>query len=174
MYEDSAHTDTPEGCGIPYIGDGHRYTLPSDSGCMDRDLLIRLTDEGYDCAQIVVKAFEKELGDSYGAAMRSVSCMSMGLLQGSLCGAVIGALTVIGFRYGSDGPDPSSKGMCMIKREMFFAEYRKLTSGTTCPEILGLDVRKNEDNIRALKENLFMKRCPDLFLGIIGIVEGLI
>ena len=139
---------------------------------MDRELLIKLTDEGYDCAQIVVKAFEEELGDSYGAAMKSVSCMSMGLLQGTLCGAVIGALTVIGFMCGSKGPDPSSKGMCMIKREMFFSEYRRMTSGITCPEILGLDVRNNEDNIRALKENLFMRRCPDLFLGII--VKGLI
>lgn len=141
---------------------------------MDRELLIKLTDEGYDCAQIVVKAFEEELGDSYGAAMKSVSCMSMGLLQGTLCGAVIGALTVIGFMCGSEGPDPSSKGMCMIKREMFFSEYRRMTSGITCPEILGLDVRNNEDNIRALKENLFMRRCPGLFLGIIKIVKGLI
>ena len=52
---------------------------------MDVKTIVKLTDEGYDCAQLVIKAFEKELGDSYEAAMRSVSCMSMGLLQGSLC-----------------------------------------------------------------------------------------
>ncbi len=141
---------------------------------MDRETLARLTDEGYDCAQLVIKAFEEELGDSYPAAMRAVSCMSMGLLQGSLCGAVIGALTVIGFRYGSDVPDISSKGMCMIKREMFFSEFRKRTDGVTCPEILGLDVRKNEDNIRALKENLYTERCPNMFMDIIEIVRKII
>lgn len=136
--------------------------------------MVRLTDEGYDCAQLVIKAFEKELGDSYPAAMKSVSCMSMGLLQGSLCGAVIGALTVIGFKYGSETPDISSKGICMIKREMFFAEFRKKVYGSTCPEILGLDVRKNEDNIRAIKENLYTERCPQMFIDIIEIVKGII
>ena len=141
---------------------------------MDVKTIVKLTDEGYDCAQLVIKAFEKELGDSYEAAMRSVSCMSMGLLQGSLCGAVIGALTVIGFKYGSDVPDISSKGMCMIKREMFFAEFRKIANGTTCPEILGLDVRKNEDNIRAIKENLFTDKCPNMFVEIVKIVKHII
>lgn len=136
--------------------------------------MVKLTDEGYDCAQLVIKAFEKELGDSYPAAMKSVSCMSMGLLQGSLCGAVIGALTVIGFKYGSETPDISSKGICMIKREMFFAEFRKKVNGSTCPEILGLDVRKNEDNIRAIKENLYTERCPQMFIDIIEIVKGII
>ena len=141
---------------------------------MDMETLVRLTDEGYDCAQLVIKAFEEELGDSYPAAMKAVSCMSMGLLQGSLCGAVIGALTVIGFKFGSDVPDFSSKGICMIKREMFFMEYRKRVNGLTCPEILGLDVRKNEDNIRALKENMYTEKCPKMFLDIIEIVKGII
>lgn len=141
---------------------------------MDRETLVRLTDEGYDCAQLVIKAFEKELGESYPAAMKSVSCMSMGLLQGTLCGAVIGALTVIGFKYGSEVPDISSKGMCMIMRERFFMEFRKTVNGSTCPEILGLDVRINEDNIRALKENVYTERCPDMFLEIIRIVKEVI
>lgn len=147
-----------------------RLTFPS----MDVETLVKLTDEGYDCAQIIIKAFENELGEDYPAAMKAVSCMSMGLLQGSLCGAVIGALTVIGYKYGTSVPDISARGMCMIKREMFFLEYRKLTDGLTCPEILGLDVRKNEDNIRAIKENLFTDKCPRLFLGIIEIVKGII
>ena len=141
---------------------------------MDVETVIKLTDEGYDCAQLVIKAFEDELGDYFDAAMKSVSCMSMGLLQGSLCGAVIGALTVIGFKYGSESPNISSKGICMIKREMFFSEYRKITNGTTCPEILGLDVRKNEDNIRAIKENLFTDKCPRMFIDIIDIVKRII
>lgn len=141
---------------------------------MDLETLVRLTNEGYDCAQIVIKAFEEELGNDYPAAMRSVSCMSMGLLQGSICGGVIGALTVIGFKFGSDTPDISARGMCMIKREMFFTEFKRRTNCLTCTEILGLDVRKNEDNIRAIKENLFNDKCPRLFLDIIEIVKGII
>ena len=47
---------------------------------MDRNELLALTNQGYDCAQCVIKAFEKELGDELGEAIRLVSCMSMGLL----------------------------------------------------------------------------------------------
>ena len=156
------------------VSDHLLYPLIGPSSSMDMDTLTRLADEGYDCAQIIIKAFENELGDSYPAAMKAVSCMSMGLLQGSLCGAVIGALTVIGFKYGAETPDISSRGLCMVKREMFFMEYKKRVQGTTCPEILGLDVRKNEDNIRAIKENLFTDKCPRMFMDIIEIVKGII
>ena len=159
---------------MTWISDGQVLEPILTSTYMDMDTLIKLTDEGYDCAQLVIKAFEEELGDSYPAAMKAVSCMSMGLLQGSLCGAVMGALTVIGFKFGNDVPDFSAKGLCMIKREMFFMEFRKKVNGLTCPEILGLDVRKNEDNIRALKENLYTDRCPRMFLDIIRIVKGII
>ena len=63
---------------------------------MDKDELLALTQQGYDCAQCVIKAFEDEMGEDTGRAIRLVSCMSMGLLQGSVCGGVLAALAVIG------------------------------------------------------------------------------
>ncbi len=62
----------------------------------------------------------------------------------------------------------------MIKREQFFMEFRQKYPDITCPGILGLDVRKNEDNIRANKEGLYTTLCPQMFEDIVAIVKKLI
>lgn len=141
---------------------------------MDRSEIILLSQQGYECAQCIVKAFEKELGESTGSVMRSVACMSMGLLQGSICGGIVGALAVIGCMFGKDEPDYPTQGLCMIKREQFFMEFRKNHPDITCPGILGLDVRINEDNIKANATGVYTDRCPSMFLDIIDITRKVI
>ena len=141
---------------------------------MDRKELLALTQQGYDCAQCVIKSFEDELGDDTGKVIRTVSCMSMGLLQGSVCGGVLAALAILGWKYGKEEPDYAAQGMCMIKREQFFMEFRRKYPEITCPGILGLDVRKNEDNIKANATGLYTNLCPCMFEDIVSIVRGLI
>ena len=141
---------------------------------MDRDELLALTQQGYDCAQCVVKAFEDELGEDTGKVIRSVSCMSMGLLQGSVCGGVLAALALIGWKYGSEKPDYASQGLCMIKREQFFMEFRRIYGDITCPGIIKLDVRKNEDNIKANATGVYTEICPKLFEDVIAILKRIL
>ena len=141
---------------------------------MEKSDILVLTQQGYECAQCVIKAFEKELGDRTGDGVRAVACMSMGLLQGSVCGGVLGGLAVIGMMWGKDEPDYAVQGTCMIKREQFFMEFRKLYPDITCPGIIGLDVRKNEDNIKANATGVYTDKCPKLFLDVIDIVKKLI
>ena len=141
---------------------------------MDKNELLALTQQGYDCAQGVVKAFEGELGEDTGKVIKAVSCMSMGLLQGSVCGGVLAALAIIGWRYGKEEPDYAAQGMCMIKREQFFMEFRRKYPDITCPGIIGLDVRKNEDNIKANATGVYTELCPRMFEDIVNIVKDLI
>ena len=141
---------------------------------MDKNELLALTQQGYDCAQCVVKAFERELGEDTGKVIKAVSCMSMGLLQGSVCGGVLAALAIIGWRYGKEEPDYAAQGMCMIKREQFFMEFRRKYPDITCPGIIGLDVRKNEDNIKANATGVYTELCPRMFEDIVNIVKDLI
>lgn len=140
---------------------------------MDVNDALALSQQGYDCAQCVIKAMEEELGEDLGKAIRSVSCLSMGLLQGSVCGGILGALAYIGLKYGSDVPDVSSQGLCMIKREQFFMEFRKKYPDITCPGIIGLDVRINEDNIKAHATGVYTTVCSQLFVDIVGILKNL-
>ena len=136
--------------------------------------VIRIYNQGYDCAQCIVKALDGKVEYDEATAMKSISSMGMGLLEGSICGALLGALAVIGLRYGSSEPDPASKGVIILKRAQFLTEFKKKYNGLSCPEIMGLDVRKDEDNLRAFKEGIYDHFCPNMAADILEILERII
>ena len=138
------------------------------------DDVIRLYKEGYDCAQCILMAAKDRIDCDMDTAMKSISSMSMGLLEGSICGGVLGALAVIGLKYGSSGPDASSRGITMIKRALFLTEFKKRYKGLTCPEIMGLDVRNDEDNLKAFKDGIYDHFCPKLGADIIEILDSIL
>ena len=141
---------------------------------MEIEEVNRLYSEGYDCAQAIIHALKDRLDADEATVMRTISCMGMGLLEGSVCGALLGAYAVIGLRFGSDRPDMGSKGLALIKKEQFMMEFRKLHSEITCPGIMGLDVRKDEDNLKAYSTGMYDRFCPNLCLEIINILERII
>lgn len=141
---------------------------------MDREEIAGLFDRGFDCTQCVVGAFRDELGDDFEAVMRSASCLGMGMFRGAVCGAIVGGLAVIGWRYGTVEPDYSAKGLCVIKREQFISEFCRRNGGFTCPELMGVDIRENEGNTKAYADGLFENLCPRLCMDAIKIARGLI
>ena len=136
--------------------------------------VIRLYKEGYDCAQCTLKAMNDRIDFDEDTALKAISCMGMGLLEGNICGAVLGGLAVIGLRYGSSAPDSSSRGITIIKRAQFLMEFKKKYNGLTCPEIMGLDIRKDEDNLRAYKEGIYEHFCPKMASDILEILNRII
>jgi C_GCAxxG_C_C family probable redox protein len=138
------------------------------------DDVIRLYNEGYDCAQCILKAMSGKVEFDEDTALRTISSMGMGLLEGSICGALLGALAVIGLKYGSSSPDPSSRGIIIVKRAQLLMEFRKKYKGITCPEIMGVDVRKDEDNLKAFKEGIYEHFCPKMASDILEILNRII
>jgi len=141
---------------------------------MDLEEISRLYDEGYDCAQSIVYAMGDRINGNVNDTLRSVSCMGMGLLQGSVCGAILGAYAVIGLKYGNEKPDFSMKGLALVKKEQFMMEFRKKYNGITCPELMGLDIRKSEDNMKAFQGGIYEDHCPKMCLEIVNILERIL
>ena len=141
---------------------------------MDLEEISKLYYEGYDCAQSVIYAMKDRIDANTDDIMRSVSCMGMGLLQGSVCGAILGAYVIIGLKYGNDKPDFSMKGLALVKKEQFMIEFRKKYNGITCPELMGLDIRKGEDNIKAFQGGVYTNHCPKMCLDIVNILEKIL
>lgn len=138
---------------------------------MDIETVNKLYSEGYDCAQCVVHAMRDRIDADEETVLKTISCMGMGLLEGSVCGALLGAYAVIGLKYGSASPDMASKGLALIKKEQFMIEFRKLYGDITCPGIMGLDVRKDEDNLKAYTTGKYEHFCPNLCLNVLNILE---
>ena len=116
---------------------------------------------GYDCAMQVLAELAPEVGLTEEQGLRMASCLGVGAMQGSLCGAVTGALMAIGYKYGNTvSGDMSTKGICLAKRAEFYDRFEKEFGSLTCPGILGLDLRKPEDMKIARERKVFENECP--------------
>ncbi len=67
------------------------------------------TETAYNCAQSVIAAFADKTGLTEDQALRVSSCFGGGMGVGSVCGALTGALMVLGTLYPAlDGPTKAS------------------------------------------------------------------
>jgi C_GCAxxG_C_C family probable redox protein len=81
---------------------------------------IQLFSSGFNCAQSVLSTYAKEYFKQPGDALKLASAFGAGVTyRGEMCGAVSGALMVIGLKYGyNEGTQDSTKQNCLqISRE---------------------------------------------------------
>ena len=116
---------------------------------------------GFDCAMQVMSDLAPEVGFTEEQGLKLAACLGVGAGQGSLCGAVVGALIALGYKFGNTTPgDMATKGACMAKRAEFYQRFQEEFGGITCPELLKLDLRKPEDMKIAGEKGLFKTFCP--------------
>ena len=116
---------------------------------------------GYDCAMQVAAELAPEVGLTEEQGLKVAACLGVGAMQGQLCGAVIGALIAIGYKYGNTvRNDMATKGACLAKRGEFYQRFQDKFGALTCPELLKLDLRKPEDMKKAREKQLFATFCP--------------
>ena len=95
--------------------------------------------EGYNCAQSVVLAFQKELGIEKEAAARLASSFGggMGGLR-EVCGAVSGMFLAAGLLYGySDPKDTAGKKEQYERVQILAHEFSGRNGSIICRELLG-------------------------------------
>jgi|GEM_PF-1007555 len=132
--------------------------------------------EGIDCAMVTLHEIAGKMGISGEEAYRLAGCFGIGMMQGSVCGAISAGFIAIGYRYGSTGPDQmDQRGLMIAKREEFLNKFRKeFGDDITCPGIIKLDLRKGEDMKKAGETGVFSKFCPKLCRRTADIVIGLL
>jgi C_GCAxxG_C_C family probable redox protein len=108
---------------------------------------------GYSCSQAVSSAFAPGLGLERDPALRISSGFGGGMGRtGQTCGAVSGALMVIGLQYGSVNPqDKAAKEKVYALVREFVEQFRARNGATLCPELLGYDIGTPE-GLRAVHE----------------------
>ena len=116
---------------------------------------------GYDCSMQVAAELAPEVGLTEEQGLKLASCLGVGAMQGQLCGAVIGALIALGYKYGNTvRGDMATKGACLAKRAEFYERFEKEFGALTCPELLKLDLRRPEDMEKAREREVFRTYCP--------------
>jgi C_GCAxxG_C_C family probable redox protein len=121
-------------------------------------------ETGFSCSQSIVAAFGPEMGLERTLALRVAAALGGGLARsGQTCGAVSGALIVIGLKYGrTEADDEESKEKTYRLGEEFLEEFKSRAGSTVCRELLGYDISDPEQRQVAQEKELFDSVCPRL------------
>ena len=118
-------------------------------------------ESGFNCSQAVVRTYGPDYGLSALDSVR-VSCgFGGGMRRGDTCGAVTGALIVLGLRFGpQDASDTAAKAGVYSKVTEFQLRFESRCDSVACRDLLGCDVSTDEGMEHAKNKNLFRTICP--------------
>ena len=116
---------------------------------------------GFSCAQAIFSAFARGFGVSSELALRLSAPFGGGIArEGEVCGALTGALMVLGLQYGQDRPEGKEQTY-LIARE-FVEDFRRRHGAVRCSELVGHDISTAEGLEAARNANAFGTLCPVL------------
>jgi C_GCAxxG_C_C family probable redox protein len=135
-----------------------------------------LFKEGFNCCQAVLSSFALELGLDRTTALRVASSFGGGMAQmGEVCGAVTGALMVLGLKYGrTKAEDLEAKERNYERVGEFVKRFKALYGSILCGDILGADMSTPEGRLKIKEKNLVATLCPKFVETAARILEDLL
>ena len=130
---------------------------------------------GFLCSQAILATFCASYGLDRNSALKIASGLGSGMRCAEICGAVSGAVLVIGLKYGyMDAKDRTAKKSCDAKVEEFVRVFTERNKGhIICRDILGCDITTSEGKQKARDEKLFTTVCVDMVVSAATILEEL-
>lgn len=114
---------------------------------------------GFNCAQSILAAFAGQSGVAPELALRMAAPFGGGMgRKGEVCGALIGALMVLGLRSSTPGLEGREE-MYRITRE-FMAAFEQLHGNILCRQLVGHDIATSEGLQAARDAKVFSTICP--------------
>jgi C_GCAxxG_C_C family probable redox protein len=128
---------------------------------------------GFTCSSAVFSAFSDELGLDGDTAKKIACGFGAGISKSSnICGAVSGAIMVIGLKYGKAkmGDDRATDKTRSLVRE-FLQEFTACHGSVNCTELLGYNLNNPIEYEEARERKLFVTKCPELVRDAAAILE---
>jgi len=142
---------------------------------MEKETIQNLFMQGMDCSQVVAGDFAQKLGMDEALLRRMSACFGGGMGRAETCGAVTGALMVLGLQYGhaAEG-DAAQKALMEEKRREFQTKFAQSYPSSMCRELLGYDICKAEELEKVLEQNLMMDFCPCVVQRVLEILHEML
>jgi C_GCAxxG_C_C family probable redox protein len=131
---------------------------------------------GFTCSSAVFSAFSDKMGLDSEAAKKIACGFGAGISKtGNICGAVSGAIMVIGLKYGKakQGDDAATEKTRALVRE-FIQEFTEHHGSVNCSELLGYNLSNPEEYEKARENKLFVTKCPELVGDATAILENIL
>jgi len=117
--------------------------------------------QGVSCAPAILAAFAPRFGLAEDQAARAACCFGGGMIgSGRTCGAVTGAMMVLGLAHGSGAqPDPARKQAAYARTAELWRRFAEKHGSIACKDILGVDISTPEGRAQAAAAGLFQTTC---------------
>ena len=126
----------------------------------------------FNCAQAVFTTFAVEEGIPEELALKIATQFGGGCRKGEVCGAVSGALMVLGLKHGHCHFNaPEEKEHAYQYAEEFMDRFIERNGTVVCKERLGYNLSKPEEMAKIREQNLFDTICPKMVESAVEIVE---
>lgn len=142
---------------------------------MNEEDIKSLYRQGIDCSQAVAQCFTRQTGLDKKTLRKMGACFGGGMRRGETCGAVTGALMVLGLKYGHcrEG-DLHGKKLLYEKMDLFEKLFLEKYPSLRCRELLGHDIGTPEGLERILEQGLLFNFCPAVAAHAIGVLEKIL
>ncbi len=132
--------------------------------------------DGFNCAQAVLSTYAPQFNLDKEMALRVAGGFGGGMgSMGETCGAVTGAIMVIGLKYGkTKKEDKEAKWKTYKMVQEFTKRFTDKYSSIKCRGLLGCDLSTPEGNELAKEKNLFKTLCPLFIEEAIDILNDII
>ena len=127
--------------------------------------------KGFNCAQAVFSSFSENYGLDIVKACKIAGGLGSGARAAELCGAVSGAVLVIGLKYGQGtAGEADMKLKCDAETENFIRRFRAANGDIICRNLLECDITTTEGRENAVTKGLFITKCKDLVVSAISML----
>ncbi len=134
------------------------------------DQALELQKSGCNCAQSVSGVFCEKYGIDRDQLMRMTTNFGSGMNAADYCGALAGAIMVVGFKYGTTDPkDLDGKKLCRQKAAEIIKAFRKEKNTLHCREMMGCDITIPENFVK-MKPRI-IKECTALMHYMVTVLE---
>ena len=126
---------------------------------------------GFNCAQAVFSSFSEDYGLETAMACKIAGGLGSGARMAELCGAVSGAVLVIGLKHGQGtSAEADMKLKCNVETEEFMRRFRAANGDIVCRNLLKCDIATKDGREIAVDKGLFRTICKGLVVSAIKIL----
>ena len=131
---------------------------------------------GFTCSSAVFSTFAEKMGLDPETAKKCSCGFGAGVSKtGNICGAVSGAVLVIGLKYGKTKPgDNAATEKTRTLVQEFMRQFATRHGSVNCSELLGYNLSAPEDYEKARQSKLFITKCPELVRDAAAILEKIL
>jgi len=133
-------------------------------------------EKGFSCAPAVVSTYSDQFGMGKELALK-ISCGFGGGIgrMGRTCGAVTGAVMVIGLKHGqADTADEESRQETHRLVKEFINKFTALHGSVECRELIGYDLSNPRELRAARKSGVFESKCAGFVYDAACILEDVL